>query len=130
MYSGPTAHVEPSRSEAANEYVWKEDTRVPGTQFEYGSKPIQRNSKQDWDQIRALAVAGELSEIPSEVFVRHYSNLRRIEKDFMLPLSQEKEVFYYYGTSGTGKSRKAWEEAGQDGYPKDPNSKFWDGYNG
>lgn len=31
-----TAHVELSRSEAASEYVWKEDTRVEGTQFEIG----------------------------------------------------------------------------------------------
>ena len=30
---GSTAHCELSRSEAANEYVWKEDTRVEGTQF-------------------------------------------------------------------------------------------------
>jgi len=37
-------------------------------------------------------------------------------------------VVVYWGRSGTGKSRKAWEEAGFDAYPKDPNTKFWDGY--
>lgn len=31
---------------------------------------------------------------------------------------------------GTGKSRRAWEEAGLEAYSKDPRSKFWDGYQG
>lgn len=31
---GPTAHAEPSRSEFANAYVWKDETRVEGTSFE------------------------------------------------------------------------------------------------
>lgn len=39
---GRTCHAELSRSEAAAAYVWKEETRVEGTQFEYGAKPIQR----------------------------------------------------------------------------------------
>jgi len=29
-----------------------------------------------------------------------------------------------------GKSRRAWEEASLDAYPKDPCTKFWDGYRG
>ena len=32
---GTTAHCELSRSTAANDYVWKEETRVEGTQFEF-----------------------------------------------------------------------------------------------
>lgn len=31
-------HGELTRSDAANEYVWKEDTRIDGTQFEFGIK--------------------------------------------------------------------------------------------
>jgi hypothetical protein len=34
----------------------------------------------------------------------------------------------YWGHTGTGKSRRAWDEAGIGAYPKDPRSKFWDGY--
>lgn len=39
-----TCHGELSRSDAADAYVHKEDTRI-GEPFELGAKPIQRNSK-------------------------------------------------------------------------------------
>lgn len=35
---GRGIHGELSRSDAANEYVWKEATRIEGTQFEFGVK--------------------------------------------------------------------------------------------
>jgi len=44
-------NAELTRSAAADEYCWKDDTRVEGTQFEFGSKPIQRNSQIEWDRI-------------------------------------------------------------------------------
>jgi hypothetical protein len=40
---GKSGHFEISRSAAANDYVFKEDTRVAGTQFELGNKPFLRN---------------------------------------------------------------------------------------
>jgi len=46
------------------------------------------------------------------------------------PVGIEKRCRVYWGETRTGKSRRAWEEAGLDAYPKDPNSKFWDGYRG
>jgi len=40
----------------------------------------------------------------------------------------ERTVTVYWGPTGTGKSRRAWDESGLDAYPKDPRTKFWDGY--
>lgn len=65
----PTAHIELSRSEAAEQYVWKEATRVEGTQFEYGMKPLKRNSKTDWERVRKCAEDGDLNGIPSDIYV-------------------------------------------------------------
>lgn len=65
---GPV-HCELSRSEAAEEYVWKEETRVPETQFELGAKPIRRNVSEDWNRIWEAATIGDLLSIPAQVIV-------------------------------------------------------------
>lgn len=127
---GSAAHIEPTRSAAAIDYVWKELTRVEGTQFELGERPVNRSSSKDWEAIRELAKRGRLDDIPADVFIRSYSQLKRIAVDYCEPLAIERQVFVFWGTTGTGKSRRAWAEAGLDAYPKDPNSKFWDGYRG
>lgn len=60
---GARAHVEPSRSAAADDYVWKEETRVDGTQFELGERPLRRNVATDWEAVRASAKRGALDGI-------------------------------------------------------------------
>lgn len=54
--------------------------------------------------------------------------MRRIATDHLQPIGIEREVYCFWGPTGTGKSRRAWDEAGLDAYPKDPNTKFWCGY--
>jgi len=125
---GQSVHAEKTRSDAALEYVWKEDTRVDGTQFELGERGLRRDREKDWDAIRESAKRGRLDEIPGDVYVRSYSSLKRIAVDHMEPVGIEKQVFVFWGATGTGKSRRAWDEAGIGAYPKDPRSKFWDGY--
>lgn len=63
-------HWEPSKSQAAERYVWKEDTRVDGTQFEIGQRALKRNSEADWEIVRSKAKAGNLDEIPADIYVR------------------------------------------------------------
>lgn len=127
---GNGIHAEPSRSSAASDYVWKDDTAIANTRFELGTVPLKRNDKTDWNRIRDLAKVGNLDDIDGDVYVRCYNNLKRIAVDHMQPIGIEKQVFVFWGQSGTGKSRRAWDEAGLDAYPKDPRSKFWDGYRG
>lgn len=118
-----------SRSTAAQEYVWKEETRVPGTQFEFGVKPIQRNNKIDWESVWDLAQRGQIAAIPASIRVLSYSQLRRIGVDYQQPVAAERHCNVYWGATGTGKSRRAWAEAGS-AFPKDPQTKFWCGYQG
>lgn len=125
---GDTCHAEPTRSEAADSYVWKEETRIPNTQFELGRKPVRRNSAKDWSEIRDCAKAGRIDDIPPDIFIHHYRSLRTISADYAKPVATERTVTVYWGPTGVGKSRKVWELAGYDAYPKCPNSKFWDGY--
>lgn len=127
---GSGSHWELSRSRSANEYVWKCDTRVEGTQFELGSEQFNRNKPRDWDAIWDAAVRGDLMAIPASIRVQSYRTIRNISADFAKPLGMERSCFVYWGPTGTGKSRRAWDTAGLDAYPKDPNTKFWCGYRG
>lgn len=122
-----TGHYEPSRSDAACAYVHKEATR-DGEPFELGNRPISRNSTTDWDAVKKSAREGDLESIPADIYIRYYRTLVCIAADHEVPVGIEKNVFVYYGSTGTGKSRRAWEEAGQTAYAKDPRSKFWCGY--
>lgn len=124
----PGCHAEATRSDAADEYVHKEDSRVPDTQFEYGRKPFRRNVATDWDEIWASAVNGDIMAVPANVRVQHYRTLRQISSDNAIPLAMERSCNVFIGGTGTGKSRRAWDEAGLDAYPKDPRTKFWCGY--
>lgn len=127
----PQAHVELSRSSAADAYVWKEDTRIEGSQFEMGEKPLNRSSKEDWEKIFESAKQGKLHEIPADVKIRHYSALKRIRVDFMENIPRDNvQVRFLTGPTGTGKTRLAWDEAGTSAYIKNPNTKWWDGYRG
>lgn len=120
--------AELTKSSAANDYCWKDDTAVPGTRFSLGVLGFNRSVGRDWDRIWESAQRGELESIPASVRVQSYRTLRTIASDYARPLSIEREVKVFWGSTGTGKSRRAWSEAGMDAYPKDPRSKFWCGY--
>lgn len=127
---GEKAHCELSRSAAASEYVWKEETRVSGTQFQFGERPFKRNDPADWDIVWESATAGKLLSIPADIRIRYYRTLRAISSDFAQPVGMERSCFVFWGRTGSGKSRRAWDEAGLEAYPKDPRTKWWSGYNG
>jgi hypothetical protein len=109
-------------------YVWKDDTAVANTRFEFGQRLVRRNNKRDWDAVWESAKTGDIMAIDASLRVQHYRTLRTIEKDFLAPPAIIRTVHVFWGPTGTGKSRRAWDEAGLDAYPKDPRTKFWDGY--
>lgn len=71
-------HLESTRSVRAENYCWKEETKVPNSEFEFGVKSFQRNNKTDWDQALSAAREGRFSDIPPDVQIRCYGNLRKI----------------------------------------------------
>lgn len=70
---GDSAHAELTKSSAANAYVWKEDTRVEGTQFELGKLAFKRNSQTDWNAVLQDAKRGRLDDVPSDVIIRYFT---------------------------------------------------------
>lgn len=127
---GNAAHAEPTKSKAANDYVWKDDTAVPGTRFELGELPLKRNCPKDWDLILEHAKQQRFDSIPADVQLRCWGNITKIAAHYAKPLPVVRTVYCFIGPTGTGKSRRAWDESGLDAYPKAPLTKFWDGYRG
>lgn len=75
---GRTANWRQTRSAAADRYCWKEDTRVPDTQFELGVKPVRRNNAADWEQIWDHAKNGRIDEIPAQIRVNNYKTIKQV----------------------------------------------------
>lgn len=130
------AHVEHTRTAGAEAYVWKEDTRIPDSQFEIGVKPMKRNSSKDWDLMFDNAKKGNMDEIPSDVKVRCWHQFQSISKFYMQPADRGEVVSkIFWGIPGSGKTHRAKLESGyfddpSDVYMKIPTTKFWDGYRG
>lgn len=121
------AHCEPVVVDnGVDKYCMKDETRVEGP-WQYGEKPMQRNSRKDWEQVYLKAKTGRLEEIPADIRVRCYSQLKKIEKDHLV-MQDASDVrgVWIYGQSGYGKSRMARRDY-PDAYPKLCN-KWWDGY--
>jgi len=77
----PKSHFERVKiNNGADDYCMKEDTRVEGP-WEFGKKPVKRNSKADWDRVFEEAKNGNFDAIPADIKVKHYGNLQKICKD-------------------------------------------------
>lgn len=58
------------------------------------------------------------------IYISCYNQLRRIGQDYARPVAMERSCHVFWGDTGTGKSRRAWEEAGIQAYCKDPRTKW------
>ena len=86
--------------------------------------------KERWDKAKKAAMEGRIDDIDGDIFVRHYGNLKKIQKDYMTKPADAEDVtgIWIWGAAGVGKSRKAREEY-TNLYDKMCN-KWWDGYQG
>lgn len=126
----PGCHVEPCIDvHASIAYCKKDEDFVemgepPMTSAEKGA-----GEKRRWDEILLAAREGRENEIPADIRFNSIATIKRHRMDYLMeqPLEDtEVRMLWYYGASGTGKSRKARED-NPDAYLKTAN-KWWDGY--
>lgn len=126
----PGCHIEVARDAvAAIEYCKKD-----GDVTERGEPPCSRaekgaKEKRRWDEIHQAAEEGRFEDIDPEIRVKYDCNIERIRGRALKrrKLEDTEQVHeWYYGASGTGKSRKARTE-NPLAYLKMCN-KWWDGY--
>lgn len=123
-------HIEVCRdADSSQRYCLKELTRVSGP-WEFGSKPLRRNNKDDWDEIYLLAKKRQFDDIPKSVLIPHYGNLVKIAKDNMIVEDKNHlRGIFIYGESGVGKSLLARSLFPTKSMFSKSHNKWWDSYN-
>lgn len=139
---GERYHVEPMRGtvDQAVAYCSKEDTRDADAGFsfeEYGTRPRSgsgagRGTRSDLGDVAALIKSGkrmrEVAEAHSSDFIKYHKGFVALQSTLQRKRDFKTKVYWYYGPTGSGKSRAAYEEAGEDVYTKMGENKWWDGY--
>ena len=130
----PGSHVEVSVTVAAAIAYCKKD----GVFQERGTPPLDQSQKgmagkasekRRWEDIYSAAREGRTDEIPAEVLFKHRDLIKKHRFDALRErqlTDVETENLWYWGPSGTGKSRKARADH-PDCFLKMCN-KWWDGY--
>lgn len=125
------SHLEQCKSQAAEDYVWKDDTAVLGTRFEHGIKSSKK-PKHNMDEILHNAKIGNMNDIPSEIIIRHYSTIKKISTDFGQCIERPGiQVIIHWGITGSGKTHDAYyasKSMAGGFFRKSSTTKWWDGY--
>lgn len=91
---------------------------------------LGEDERERWKAIISHAKNGTLEEHDPKMYYLHLNTNQKLQAQFEKPKAMERKVKVFWGPTATGKSHKAWAEAGEEAYAKDPRSKFWYGYHG
>jgi len=129
----PGCHIECMLGSIAQNDVY---INKVATMTERGEKPISNDNRGRaeqlrWQRARDLAKEGKIDDIDADIFIRHYSTLKRIRTDYQRkPDPVNTRCYWIYGPTGTGKSH-AVENAPFTVYKKAMDDlKWFDGYQG
>lgn len=121
------AHLEAQKGsiDQAVEYCKKD-----GDFREFGTKPVgPKGQKDKFKAVLELARAGNFQEIEdnyASIYLRYHAKLLSLRKPERPIILDTLENEWWYGATGTGKSRELWERF-PNHYQKSLN-KWWDGY--
>ena len=114
------------------EYCTKDQTRAPGTEpFTRGDIP-QPGQRSDIEGLVAMAKdptkrQRDIIDANGEGFLKFHKGLAIVRSVFSERRNFQTEVFWFYGGTGTGKSRLA-NDLAPEAYWKPGGGNWWDGY--
>lgn len=129
---GTRAHIESARGNAEqNRTYCTKEPREDGP-FEFGTFPtpgLRTDIAAAVATVQEGASIAQIIERHPEEFVKYHKGLLAVRLHCQPRRNWKTEVFWFYGPTGTGKSREAHEKY-PDAYYKMPSNKWWDGYDG
>lgn len=128
-------HVECARGSASQnrDYCSKPDTAVANTFREVGDIPRQGNRTDLAELAEAITQGTSIEDIASQFpteYIRYHRGIQALKTATSTkPRSSAvaPTVYWWFGPTGTGKSRLAFESF-PNAYIKMPTNKWWDGY--
>jgi len=141
VFSPCKPHIEAMAGsvEQAVAYCSKEETRDSDAGFsftEWGERPRKgagagKGSRSDLSEVCASALRGstlnDIAKSHPEQFIKFHSGITALVSATVKPRRSQTELVWYYGPTGSGKSRTAYSE-NPDAYAKNPGNKWWCGY--
>lgn len=121
-----------STFEQCTAYTQKEETRDPGTEpRKFGTEP-QQGSRTDVTAITALAVdpsksMREVANSDPDTFIKYHKGLAVLRTVNTTPRNHKTTVYWFYGDTGSGKTRLA-SHLAPEAYWKMGENDWWDGY--
>lgn len=114
------------------EYCRKEEETEHGAFYEWGELPASERSRTDLHQVVLAVKSGkrgrEIADEFGECFIRYSRGINALRMLYAEPRTWKTEVIVLYGKTGTGKTRKAWEELCEKDAFFYPGGGWFDGY--
>lgn len=114
-------------------YCTKEESRKPGTESFCDGVLPEQGARNDLRQITALAADvsvpwREVANSDPDTFIKYPTGIRQLRIANLANRDSPTRCFWFYGATGSGKSRLSHELTDRVAYWKTGNTKWFDGY--